>query len=71
MGVEHPGGKLAGRVVAEEFDVVGVVADFDEHSAVGSDVDVRGGGGFLFVVVGGVVGFRAGGCEESDCGEDR
>ena len=48
---------------------VGVVADFDEVAAVGSDVDVRGVGGFFVVVVRGVVGFRTGGREEGDAGE--
>jgi hypothetical protein len=40
VGIENPGGELAGGGIAEEFDVKRVVAEFDESAAVGCGVDV-------------------------------
>jgi hypothetical protein len=42
MAVEHVGGEGASRGVADEFELVGVVADFDEGAVVRGGVDVRG-----------------------------
>jgi hypothetical protein len=36
MAVEHVGRELAGGLVAEEFEVVSVFADFDQRATVGA-----------------------------------
>jgi hypothetical protein len=70
VAVEHPRGEFARGRVAEQFEIVSVITDFDERAAVRRGVDVRGVSGvsgFFVVVVGlGTGGRKEGGADEGE-----
>lgn len=63
VAVEDPGGELAGGAVAEELEIVGMLAELDEGAAVRRDMGVR-----VTVIVAGVVGFLGAASDEDGKG---